>query len=72
MAFSCKKKEKLLELENITKSKLEKIGLKIKDEKTKIFSKDYKKIMNIIIKHGKAMTLSESENYRRMVRKMNV
>ena len=71
IAFSCKKKEKLLELENIVKNKLEKIGLEIKNEKTKIFQKNDKKIMNIIIKHGKAMTLSKNENYRRMVRRMN-
>ena len=72
IAFSCKKKEKLLEVENIVKNKLEKIGLEIKNEKTKIFQKNDKEIMNIIIKYGKAMTLNKNENYRRMVRKMNV
>ena len=72
IAFSCKKKEKLLEVENIVKNKLEKIGLEIKNEKTKIHPKNDKEIMNIIIKHCKAMTLNKNENYRRMVRKMNV
>ena len=71
IAFSCKDKEKLEKIEKIVKNKLEKISQEIKNEKTKFFSKNDKEIMNIIIKHGKAMTLSESENYRRMVRRMN-
>ena len=33
VAFSCKKKEKLLEIEDMVKNKLEKIGLKIKNKK---------------------------------------
>ena len=40
-------------------------------KKTELFSKNYKQIMNIIIKHGKAMTLSENKNYMKMVWQMN-
>ena len=71
VAFSFKDADISLDIEYFVKCKLNKIELQIKDEKTELFSKNYKNIMNIIIKHGKAMTLSESENYRRMVRRMN-
>lgn len=71
MAFSCKKEEKLLEIEDMVKGKLEKIGLKIKDEKTKRFSKNNKEVMNIPIKHGVATTPSNNKNYRKMVKQIN-
>ena len=72
VAFSFKDADISLDIEYFVKCKLNKIELQIKDEKTELFSKNYKNIMNIIIKHGKAMTLNKNENYRRMVRKMNV
>ena len=53
------------------KGKLEKIGLKIKDEKTKLFDKNYKEIMNITINNGVATTESKNKNYRKMVKNIN-
>ena len=71
IAFSCKKEERLLEVENIVKNKLKKIGLEIKNEKTKFFPKTDKVIMNIDITNGVATTKSQYKNYRNMVKQIN-
>lgn len=71
VAFSCEEEEKLKKIEEITKDKLSKIGLEIKDEKTVHFKKEWKKIMNITINNGVATTESKDNNYKKMVNSLN-